>query len=222
MRLKVKSEEQDFNMIFTIAHTKGGSKKTTTAWHLANGLRQTKYSKGKKVVIVDVDTQQTITIVNDLRAQNENLRTFTVLHPESVSELLEIFDAHKDDIIVCDTGGFDNDINRVAIANATKLIVPLAATINDILGLSMFNSIVQDIDAHLKINVLLVGVHHKQTNFDNIQEIIHDNPHAKLLNSKILSKKSNYRTMEDGLSVYDIDDDICERYNGVLDELKQN
>jgi chromosome partitioning protein len=208
-------------MIYTLAHTKGGSKKSTTAWHLANGLRQNKYSKGKKIVIVDVDTQQTITIVNDIRASKSKLKAFTVLQPQTIAELLEIFEVHSDDIIICDTGGFDKDINRVAISRADKLIVPLMATIHDILGLTMFQSIISEIDEAIKINVLLVGVHHKQTNFKSIEEIISDNPNAKLLSSKILSKNSNFKTMENGLSVYDIKDDICKRYDGVIDELKR-
>jgi len=207
-------------MIITIAHTKGGSKKSTTAWHLANGLRQTKYSNGKKIVIVDVDTQQTITIVNDIRASKPKLKAFTVLQPQTIAELLEIFEVHSDDIIICDTGGFDKDINRVAISRADRLIVPLMASIHDVLGLTMFQSIVNEIDKAIKINVLLVGVHHMQTKFQNIEEIISDNPNAKLLSSKILSKNSNFKTMENGLSVYDIKDEICERYDGVLDELK--
>lgn len=207
-------------MIITIAHTKGGSKKSTTAWHLANGLRQNKYSNGKKIVIVDVDTQQTITIVNDIRASQPKLKAFTVLQPQTIAELLEIFEVHSDSIIICDTGGFDKDINRVAISRADRLIVPLMASIHDILGLTMFQSIISEIDKVIKINALLVGVHHMQTNFKSIEEIISDNPNAKLLSSKILSKNSNFKTMENGLSVYDIKDEICERYDGVLDELK--
>jgi len=208
--------------IIVIAHSKGGCKKSTTAWHLANGLRQAKYSKGKKVVIVDADVQQTLTICNDIRATNKKLKPFTVLQPQSVSELLEIFETHREDIIVCDTGGFDKDINRFAIANATKLIVPLAATMPDIAGLTMFQSIVQDIDADIKINVLLVGVHHRQNDFKDIEEVISDNPNATLLKSKIFSKNLNFKTMEHGLSVYEVGDVICQRYNGVIDELRQN
>ena len=209
-------------MLITVAHSKGGSKKSTTAWHLANGLRPAKYSKNKKVVIVDVDVQQTITIVNDIRATRDDVKAFTVLQAHSVAELLEIFDVHSEDIIVCDTGGFDKDINRVAIEKADKLVVPLMASIHDVLGLSMFVSIINEINADIKINALLVGVHHKQTNFNDIQEIVQANPNATLLRAKILSKNSNYKTMEKGLSVYDTKDELCKRYNEVLDELIYN
>jgi len=203
-----------------VAHSKGGSKKTTTAWHLANALRQEKYAQGRKVVIVDADVQQTITIVNDIRATTE-LNCFTVLQPQTVSELLEVFEVHKDNIIVVDTGGFDKDINRTAIERADKLIVPLSATIHDILGLGMFTSILEEIASNIAINVLLVGVHHRRVKFDDIKEIISDNPNAKLLNSKILLNDANFKTMANGKSVYDEPKHIklCERYDGVLDEL---
>jgi len=203
-----------------IAHSKGGSRKTTTAWHLANGLKQNIYAKGRKVLIVDVDVQKTITIVNDIRSTTE-LEYFRVFQPQTVAELLEIFETHKDDIIVVDTGGFDKDINRVAIEKADEIIVPLSATIHDILGLSMFTSILDEIATNIAINVLLVGVHHKQTNFTDIEEIISDNPRAKLLKSKILSKNANFTTMAKGMSVYNTKDNVelCKRYNGVIDEL---
>jgi len=209
-------------MIITVAHSKGGSKKSTTAWHLANGLRQAKYSQGKKIVIVDVDVQQTITIVNDIRVSSSNAEAFTVLQAHNIAELLEIFDTHSRDIIVCDTGGFDKDINRVAIARADKLVVPLMASIHDVLGLTMFQSIISEINADIQVNVLLVGVHHKQTNFEDIEKIVQHNPNATLLKGKILSKNSNYKTMELGLSVYDTKDEICKRYDEVLDELTKD
>ena len=206
-----------------VAHSKGGSRKTTTAWQLANALRQKRYAEGRKVVVVDADIQQTITIVNDIRATTE-LKPFTVLQPATVSELLEIFEVHSDDIIIVDTGGFDKDINRVAIEKADEIIVPLAATIHDILGLSMFQSIVDEIGGDIAMNVLLVGVHHKQTNFTDIEEIISDNPNARLLKSKILSKNANFKTMAKGMSVYDTKDnqELCKRYDGVLDELSRH
>jgi len=208
--------------IVTVAHSKGGSKKSTTAWHLANGLRQSKYAKGRDVVIVDVDVQQTISIVNDIRESSSKFKEFRVLKAHSVSHLLSIFEIHNNDIIVCDTGGFDKDINRVAIERADKLVVPLMASIHDVLGLTMFQSIVSEINASIEVNALLVGVHHKQTNFDDIEKIIEANENATLLKAKILSKNSNYKTMEIGLSVYDTNDELCKRYDEVLDELTDN
>ncbi|MCX6076030.1 MAG: ParA family protein [Campylobacterales bacterium] len=206
-------------MIYTIAHTKGGSKKSTTAWHLLHGIIKKYQTKDTKVILVDIDAQKTLTIVNKLRVSESNLEAVTAYQPQNIAELLEIFEKHSKDIIICDTGGFDKDINRVAISKADKVIVPLMATIHDMLGLSMFQSIIKGMNENIKINVLLTGVHHKTSNFENIKEIIQDNPNATLLNSKILSKNSNFKTMEKGLSVYDTKDELCERYDGVIDEI---
>jgi hypothetical protein len=85
----------------------------------------------------------------------------------------------------------------------------------------MFTSILSEIDENINIKVLLVGVHHKTANFQSIEEIIQDDPNATLLKSKILSKNANFKSMETGLSVYDIDAEVelRKRYDGVIDEL---
>ncbi len=202
-------------MILTIAHSKGGSKKSTTSWHLANGLRY-RYPN-KKIIIIDTDMQQTITIVNTIRVQKAKLDGFMVYQPKNVDSLLKILDLHQTDMIVVDTGGFDKDINRVAIKKADIVLVPLMASIHDVLGLSMFNTILKKIGVD-KINILLTMVHHRQKNFKEILEAISDYPNATLLDSKIPNNSNNYKTMALGLSVYDIDKNF-EAYDGVLDEL---
>ncbi len=53
-------------MIITFAHSKGGSRKSTTAWHIANALRY-KQKTNSKIVIVDTDQQLTLTCINDIR-----------------------------------------------------------------------------------------------------------------------------------------------------------
>jgi len=202
-------------MTYTISHSKGGSKKSTTAWHLANGFRK-KYPN-KKVIIIDTDMQQTITIVNNIRKGAE-LDYFDIYQPKSVDDLLKILALHKDDIVIIDTGGFDKDINRVAIKRADKVIVPLMASIHDVLGFSMFNSILDDVGVK-HIEVLVTMVHHRQKDFSEIRDAISSFPSAKILKSKIPNNSANYKTMALGLSVYDIDHILCENYDGVINEL---
>ncbi len=204
-------------MIHTIAHSKGGSKKSTTAWHLANGMRL-RYPN-KKIIIVDTDTQKTISIVNDIRVKKAKLDGFMIYKPASVAQLLSILDLHKEDIIIVDTGGFDKDINRVAIKKADKVIVPLMSSIHDVLGFSMFNTILKDIGVS-SICVLITMVHHRQKNFSEVTKTFENFKGAKLLDTKIPNDCSNYKTMALGLSVYDIESKLSKYYDGVIDELK--
>jgi chromosome partitioning protein len=203
--------------ITVTAHSKGGSKKSTTTWHLANGLKK-RYPK-RNIIIVDTDMQQTISIVNEIREHKAKLEAFKVYRPDGLLALASIFEVHKDDIVLVDTGGFDADINRYAIEKATQVIVPLMASIHDVLGFSMFNQILNDIGVS-KVNVLITMVHHRQKNFKEIHEALEDYPSARLFDAKIPAHKDNYKPMELGLSVYDIDSKLCKYYDGVIDELK--
>lgn len=204
-------------MIVAVAHSKGGSKKSTTAWHLANGLKK-RYPK-REIIIVDTDIQQTISIVNSIREEKGKIEAFKVYRPDGILALASIFHIHKDNIVIVDTGGFDADINRYAIEKADKVLVPLMASIHDVLGFSMFHTILNDIGV-ASVNVLITMVHHRQKDFSEIVEALEDFKEAKLLNTKIPNSSANYRSMALGLSVYDVGSDLVKYYDGVLDELE--
>lgn len=206
-------------MIVAVAHSKGGSKKSTSAWHLANGLKK-RFPK-RNIIIVDTDIQQTISIVNSIREERGKLEAFKVYRPDGLLALGSIFEKHKEDIVIVDTGGFDADINRYAIEKADKVLVPLMASIHDVLGFSMFNSILKDIGVK-NVNVLITMVHHNQKDFKEIIEALEDFPTAKILDAKILNHSTNYKTMALGLSVFDVGTITCKNYNGVIDELEIN
>jgi chromosome partitioning protein len=204
-------------MIITFAHSKGGSRKSTTAWHIANGIRSKQ--NDSNIIIVDTDQQLTLTCVNDIRINTADQNGFEIYNPDGLLALSSIFEIHSDDIVIVDTGGFDSDINRYAIEKADILVVPLMASIHDVLGFSMFNSILDEIKKDIKINVLLTMVHHRQKDFKDLQELIDQNPNAKLLVAKIPNKAINYKSMALGLSVFDLDDPISKQYSEVIDEL---
>jgi chromosome partitioning protein len=204
-------------MIHTIAHSKGGSKKSTTAWHLSHGMK--KRYPNKKVIVIDLDLQSTTTVVNNIRVQKTNLEGLNIFRVRDVATLLNLLEIHKDDIVIIDTGGFDKDINRVAINKADIVIVPLFSSIHDVCGLKMFDSILTAVN-RLDIKVLLTMVHPLQTNFKQIEIEIEKYPNAELLNTKIVDHNDNHKLMWLGLSVYDINSKLCKRYDGVIDELK--
>ena len=139
-------------MIITIGHTKGGVGKSTLAWNLAHAL----VNDGKKVTIIDLDFQQTLFFINAIAKMNEQ-KTIEVLQPQSGSELLEIFDAHNGYLIV-DVGGFDNDINRIALSRANKILVPISTSVTEVIGFKTFEAILDDIDA-TSINIVLNNIH---------------------------------------------------------------
>ena len=197
-------------MILTVAHTKGGAGKSTIAWNLAHALK----SKDKKVSIVDLDFQQTLFFVNSMR----EVQDIEVLQPQTTDELIELFENYDGHLVV-DIGGFDSDINRTAISWADKILVPISASITEVIGFKTFEGILKEIDNPF-INIVLNNIHPLTKNFDVIKEAIGDNPNTKLLNSIVRARKIYKDTMGDGLSVFDTKDKTAiSEIQGLCDEL---
>lgn len=196
-------------MILTIAHTKGGVGKSTLAWHIIFML----ISLGKSVRAVDLDFQQTTYLLNLVR-MTTNLEHIEVEQPENISELQELFENYTEDVLVVDIGGFDTDINRMAISWADKILVPISNSVTEVLGFKTFEAILKEIDNHF-INMVLNNIHPLTKNFDEITEAIGDNENIKLLDSVIRTRKIYKETMGEGKSIADTKDKVAK------DEIKR-
>ena len=184
--------------IITIGHSKGGVGKSTIAFNLAHSLQQT----DEKVTIVDLDFQQTLFFINSLA----EFPTIDILQPKSASELIEIFEEQHGYLIV-DIGGFDSDINRIALSYADKIIVPISNSVTDVIGFRTFEAILGDIDIKGSINLLLNNIHPLAKNFKDIKEATQTNlDQAKLLNTVIRSRKIFKDSLLSGQSVFDFSD----------------
>ena len=195
--------------IITVAHTKGGVGKSTLAWNLAHAL----HNAGEVVRIVDLDFQQTLFFINAL---NEN-PFMEVLQPQTADELLNIFEDNHGYLIV-DLGGFDSDINRLAMKKSHKIIVPVSSSVTEIIGFQTFKAILEDIDA-TSINVVLNNIHHRLKEFSNIEQIV-QNENMKLLKTVIRNRSIYKDTLGFGKSVFDTGNkQAIEEIEGLKDEL---
>lgn len=203
-------------MIITFAHTKGGVGKSTLAWHFIYLLKLL----GFKVKLIDLDFQQTLYFVNQIRAAAK-LDTVEVLQCSSSAELINIFESTKEDeILIVDVGGFDNDINRTAISWADKIIVPISSSVTEVLGFKTFEKILEEIDNPF-INIVLNNIHHKTKNFDVITEAIGDNPNFKLLDTVIRRNNGFATPMGYGKTIFDTENiQLQEQIKELYHELK--
>lgn len=180
-------------MIITIAHTKGGVGKSTLAWNLAHSIK----AKGEKVAIVDLDFQQTLFFINSMR----EVEDMEVIQPQSGDELIDIFETYEGYLIV-DVGGFDNDINRIAISWADKIVVPISNSVTEVIGYKTFEAILDEIDNPF-INIVLNNIHPLASNFNDIHKAIATAEKTTLLKTVVRNRKVYKDTLGDGKSVFD-------------------
>lgn len=200
-------------MIITVAHTKGGVGKSTLAWHLAHSF----IDGGKRVALVDLDFQQTLRFVHAMSESD-----MPVHQPRSVAELFEtvLTKAEADTIYIIDVGGFDSDINRAAIDVAHKVLIPISASITEVIGFKTFEAILEEanIMGEKEIAVVLNNIHPSTTNFSTIKQAVGDR--YRLLNTVVRNRKVYKETMGVGGSVFSglypqAQKEIC----GVRDEI---
>lgn len=195
--------------IITVGHTKGGVGKSTLAWNLAHAL----YNDGKLVKIVDLDFQQTLFFINSI-AVNPKLE---VLQPQSSSELLELIDSSSGYLII-DVGGFDSDINRLAMEKANKILVPIGESVTEIIGFKTFEAILGELDTK-SISMVLNNIHPLQKDFTDVKNAVQNN-NVKLLNTIIRQRKTYKSVLGVGNSVFESGDTkAIEEIKGLKDEL---
>jgi len=193
------SNSTSINNITTVAHTKGGVGKSIISWNLAYALRK----KDKKVIIIDLDFQQTLFFASEIRkchAKKEIRESgIQVMQVDNIEELIVLL--HTEDVhIIIDVGGFDTDLNRTAITYADNILVPVGMETTEIIGLQTFKAILSELDT-AKISLLRNNIHHAVTNYTEIIKALSDIEDSILLESVIRSSKAFDRAIARGLSV---------------------
>lgn len=197
---------EGIKMTITIAHTKGGVGKSIIAWNLAYAMQKRK----ERVVIVDLDFQQTLFFASEIRKQHKKEEitksTITVLQPQTPEEFISIINSsdYAECEIIVDVGGFDNDINRTAITHADIIVVPVSTDTTEIIGLQTFEAILKELDT-VPISLLLNNIHHATKNFTDIKALVESIENAKLLKTIIRSSKAFDRTIAKGTSIVEGD-----------------
>lgn len=173
-----------YNVINT-AHTKGGVAKSTVAWNMAVALQE----RGLKVSILDLDVQKTTTSLSMIRGGSDALPVVVML-VKDVRELeLLLGSVAEDEVIIIDEGGFDSDLNRIAMYKSDLIVTPLQDSIMDILGLKRFESVLDEL-GNPKAKVLLNMVSPLAHDFSVFEKTIRDNLSLDILSTKIV--RSNW------------------------------
>ncbi len=191
--------------VISFAHQKGGVGKSTLCFNAAAYLN----TKGK-TRIADLDVQETATNLNLLRDINK-LEIFDVEKATTNEELIALFQkAEKEDIdyLCVDCGGFDADINRVAISYSDIIITPVSTRPIEIFGLGKFIQILQEIEEDSKkpiaATVVINNIHPSLKDIQIISDLCAEQPNKiKLAKSMVRARAAFVASTTIGASVFD-------------------
>ena len=198
--------------IITLAHQKGGTGKSTMAWNLAveMGKKYKKYGY-KKFIFVDLDNQESVTMTNRLRMQygHEPLEIVRFTDDER-NKLEEFINSINDDtLVIIDSGGYDADLNRLAIIASDFVITPVSSDYMEIFGLQKFKTILEELSVikkeTVKVNVVLNKIDPKLKDFSDIVDFINDVKHFKLFDTVIRFRSDYKHSIGYGFSVRELD-----------------
>ena len=203
--------KQETIMIITVAHSKGGVGKSLLAWHLAIAM---------KTPIVDLDFQRTLVYTNNLRQANGH-KKLKIIQPKTPEDFVELMDDWPDDKnIIVDVGGFDSNLNRVAIYISDIIITPAVDRVTEMAGLYKFHNIIEELSnkmqADIKADILLNDVSPTSKDFSVMEDLVDNLEHFNLMNTVIAHRADFYKSMEEGKGVTELNGD-----SKAKDELKQ-
>lgn len=193
-------------MIVLYSHQKGGVGKSTLAIN---------HAYFKNCSIIDLDSQNSSMLFNQLRKmQNrESVDCYTSNSINEFNEMIKEYKANKENMIIIDSGGYDSEINRLALISADIIITPVGASQIELFGLQKFRGILNDASeatgTNVKTHVLINNVDSRsKKKINELQEYIASNKnYFNLLDSIIHSRVDFKNAYGDGLTVEELDKD---------------
>ena len=189
--------------VITIAHQKGGVGKSTLALNLAAEL-----AKRYPLKVIDLDFQKSLTIFNENRKE-AGLEPLDVVSAEDHKELMRLID-ETEGVVLIDSGGFDSDLNRIALLGADLVVTPLSNNLIEIYGLESFKKILSDLAQirSVRSHVLLNNVHPQtQKAIEEIRRFVKGSPRFFDMFETVIRRRSDFaRSFEEGRSVVEMDE----------------
>lgn len=217
-------------MIITLSHQKGGVGKSTLAWNLI-----VEFSKKRKVSVIDLDMQKTITYSIQIRKNKlgqGSVQNIVLLDPKSDLEMVEMMVSNQksqDGLLIIDSGGFDSSSNRIAITGSDILLTPVSAKFYELLGLKEYSKILDKINHEVRskhkqelvANVVLNKINPNTTDLGEMKNFVESNKNFALMKSIIRQRVDYENSPGVGASVaeYNCDGRAASEFKDFMKEL---
>lgn len=192
-------------MIINFTHQKGGVGKSTLAINVAIKL---------EADILDLDSLNACVLFNNIRRLNGK-GDLTVIQAETAQEAMKIINEYKvsGKTLVVDSGGYDSEVNRIALLSSDVLITPVSPSQIEIFGLQKFIEILQESSEQLKAtfmtNVIINNADvRSKSDVHKLKRFIAKNyKYLDAFSTVICSRVDFRRAYEMGLSVEELEKD---------------
>ncbi len=212
-------------MIILFVHQKGGVGKSTAAINTAYEFKKW----FKDISLFDLDSQNSVKLFNRLRASTKHKLIDCYTQNEiEFEKLVKRYKGNKENILVIDSGGYDSQVNRLALVEADILVTPVGISQIELFGLQKFRKILKEASTYLKKNIkshiLLNNVDPRSKKaIKSVREYIRKNEdYFNLLESTLHSRADYKHSYAKGLSVkeYNKKGDAAKEIKSLSKEIK--
>lgn len=190
-------------MITVIANLKGGSGKSTVTFNMGLWLQM----KGQPVVAYDLDPQQTLTDVAEVRREEGFTPPLQVNQPRE--NLLDDMQYHpKQTQVLVDVGASNMMAMKQALSVADRIVIPVPPSQPDVWATQRFLAIVEDANnvkkPDLRVFVNRADTHRAIKESDETEEVLCQLPGVTLIPQRLYQRTVYRRSLSEGMSIFEI------------------
>lgn len=190
-------------MITLVANLKGGSGKSTVAFNLGLWLLM----KGQPVVAYDLDPQQTLLDVAEVRREEGYTPPMQVYPPRETLEDDLKYHPPKVHVLV-DVGASSLDAMRTAIRSADQIIIPVPPSQPDVWATQRFLDIVDEATNEkppkMSVFVNRADTHCAVRESDDTEEVLKQLPNVNLIPKRLFQRTIFRRSLSEGMAVFEM------------------
>lgn len=190
-------------MITVVGNLKGGCGKSTLAFNLGLWL----VTHGREVRMFDLDPQQTLSDVVDVRTEEGYEPELTVQH--KVENLGKKLRAGRNTEVLIDVGSADMESMRIALAAADRVVIPVPPSQADLWSTQRFLGLIADVGGGKSPQVCVfvnrADTHRAIRESDETAEALRALPSVRLLEQRLHQRTAFRRSFSEGLGVFELE-----------------